>query len=115
MAVRRLGTVLTLMGLAVMAAMMGPGTSGRAQDLPATVQIYEGSTHVGYLGPTLPVEKALANAAPYISAIWYFDRFDANSPWKLWGAGLPGPLQGFSELTFGEAYFTVSSLSFELV
>lgn len=88
------------------------GLSGQTSQSAGSVQVFDGVTHVAYLGPTLPVEEALNDAAQFITAVWFFDRFDPASPWKLWSAGLPNALQGFTALTFGEAYFTVSSRTF---
>ena len=91
---------------------LGLGSSGRTQEPAATIQVYEGVTHVAYLGPTLPVAQALNNSTRNVTAVWFFDRFDQALPWKLWSAALPNGLQGFTDLTFGEAYFTISSLTF---
>ena len=98
--------------LVIVTSIAGSTFQADAQSPPESANLFEGTTHVAYLGPTLPVGEALNNASDFVTSIWYFDNLDQGAPWKLWSAGLPDAIQGFTELVFGQAYFPVSTQTF---
>ena len=108
---------LFFLSAAVVAGVMlglasGSGTQAQEPEtLPSEVQLFPGTNHVAYGGPSMAVGDALTNVADDVSSIWFFDNSvpSSVSPWKLWSRGLPSALQGFTELIYGNAYFVQSA------
>lgn len=110
------------LGLAVALALLPSGTAQGAAGpspqagatrcaVPDQVDLHAGFTNVPYLGPTMPVEDGLGDVAANVDRVWFYDRFAGAAgmpPWKPWAPILPGPLRGFNELVFGDAYFLIS-------
>ncbi len=102
-------TIAAAIGLLVTVLLASQSEAqGEETALPQGATVYEGITHVAYLGPTLSVEEALTNALDTVTTVWAYDATRLPSPWTSWNAALPAALQGFTQLEFGTAYFVVS-------
>lgn len=102
---RRTRILVGLLALAVsVAGLVGGGAfqaPTRAQGTSVTLQA--GGNNVVYAGDALPVTEALNDAAAGVTAVWSFDA--PSQRWLLWNPVLPAPLQGFSRLEPGQAYW----------
>jgi len=94
---------LVLLTALVMAALALWIPAASASHSPDRVQLSSGGNLVSYEGATLPVRTALGDAAIDVEAVWAFD--SVTQSWALWAPALPDALQGFAELTHGDAYF----------
>lgn len=73
----------SLAGLLLLAGLALP--EARAQS--TTIELHSGWNNVAYHGETLPVERALANAAPTVSAVWHWDA--ATASWRSYFPAVP--------------------------
>ena len=73
----------SLAGLLLLAVLALP----EAQAQSTTIELRTGWNNVAYHGETLPVERALANAAPTVSAVWHWDA--ATASWRSYFPAVP--------------------------
>jgi hypothetical protein len=92
---------LAVMVLAIVALGRG-GEAARAQPGQQVIQLYPGWNNIAFLGPTQPVETALASIAGAYDAIYRFDA--ASQSWLTYDPS-GATASGFSDFSQGAAYW----------
>jgi hypothetical protein len=101
--------VLAALAILVAASLLSAGfwwgnKSAASPSMQAVKTFQAGWVNIPWIGPTMPIDPAVANALPNVAAIYYYD--NSTGTWLRYFPGRP-EISNLTTLTFGESYLVL--------